>query len=452
MPNQPNQNQFHLDSTSLGSELTTTWVEEPNAFDEATVHQLEAAAECREALGELFEVLLNWLTYLSCWTGNKLYPMTSNHCDSLVEKLGTQTVRALASLETLEKADQEVEQALAEIEVDSVEHLKHYWVKEESEPSAEPIKGAALEENPLLIPPKLAATIGLHEATVLNQIQYWLNKGVGELINGIRWIWNTLDDWLNQFPFLSKWELRKALRRLRDDLGLLEFSQKQKHRWDRTGWYTINYKRLKALQLSMCGPPHVDVCPPTDRCVTVHTSRGTETTPETSSEITATPTAAILNFGEEQVDKVTQVNSLLDQEERESTGVVPKTPDQDNFPGAASDSVKKLVEQAEIPLNPQLKSTLANYTLEQVAAAVYHYRSVSRKGRLKNPAGWLTDCLKGQWWIGTERSATEVIHPASRVYTVADFEVERSPVPQSFKDMMAGLTKKLSLRPPASCL
>ena len=480
MTDYPDKTKMHLDSTNLGSSLTTVW--SLDLEDQAIICQREAAAKYREAVGELQETVLAWLTCLYCWARNIFDPMSKNRLDSLTKKVGTQLSGTIACLEELEEADRELNRVYAaaealadQAEPSSLDHLRHYWVDdshEESKLSAEPPKKISLETNPLLVPPELSNAIGLHEAIVLQQMHYWLNKGAGKVIDGIRWIWNTLDDWLDQFKFLSKWQLRQALRRLRDELGLVKFSQQQKHWWDRTGWYTINYQRLKALQLSMCGPPHVEVWETTHQRVTVHTSYSTETTPEISSETTA-PTAVILNFEEEEdlwsvvstpelqpvaLDfgekalEVAQIISLVNQEEREPTES-PKNLSEDKLSGAASAPVEKidlvmdLVDDAGIPLNPQLKGTLVNYTLEQVKSAVGHYRSVSRVHRLNNPAGWLTECLKGQWWVvGTVTATQEVPHPASRVYTAADFEVEKSPtVPQSFKDMMAGLAKRHKL-------
>lgn len=420
-PVYPDQNKIHLDSTNLGSSLTTAaW--SLDLEDQALIRQREAAAKGREAVEELKETVLAWLTCLYCWARNIFDPMSKNRLDSLTKKVGTQLFGAIACLEELEEANRELNrvyaagEALADQAGPSLDHLSHYWADdshEESEPSAEPIKGT-LEENTLLIPPKLAAAIGLHEATVLSQMQYWLNKGAGELVNGIRWMWNTLDDWLKQFPFFSKWQLRKALHRLRDDLGLVEFKQRRKHEWDRTGWYTINYQRLKALQLSMCESPHVDVWSPTDRRVTVHTSYRTETSSKTSPKTTA-PAAAVLNFEEEKSRPDSNV-SLVNHKKLASG--VSEVVDEDKSSALALVSVEKvdLVQAVGIPLNPQLKRTLMNYALEQVKAAVDHYRATNhKKGKPHNPSGWLTECLKGQWADASKSAAvTEVAHPSSK--------------------------------------
>ena len=48
----------------------------------------------------------------------------------------------------------------------------------------------SLAPHPLLIPPALAKEIGLHEAVILQQIHYWLEKS-NHLINGCLWIYNT---------------------------------------------------------------------------------------------------------------------------------------------------------------------------------------------------------------------------------------------------------------------
>jgi len=65
-------------------------------------------------------------------------------------------------------------------------------------------------EHPLLVAPQLAATFkNVDAAIVLQQIHYWLTTESGRLIDGVRWIYNRLDDWLEQFPWLSKQGKRK---------------------------------------------------------------------------------------------------------------------------------------------------------------------------------------------------------------------------------------------------
>ncbi len=108
----------------------------------------------------------------------------------------------------------------------------------------------SLAPHPLLIPPDLAKEIGLHEAVILQQIHYWLERS-NHLINGCRWIYNTYQAWQQQFPFLSLSAIRKAIARL-EGLNLLKTERFDKQRWNQTKWYSINYQRLEVLISSIC--------------------------------------------------------------------------------------------------------------------------------------------------------------------------------------------------------
>ncbi|WP_052672570.1 hypothetical protein [Aliterella atlantica] len=108
----------------------------------------------------------------------------------------------------------------------------------------------SLAPHPLLLPPDLAKEIGLHEAVILQQIHYWLEKS-NHLINGYRWIYNTYQAWQQQFPFLSLSAIRRAIARL-EGMNLLKTERFDKRQWNQTKWYSINYQRLEVLISSIC--------------------------------------------------------------------------------------------------------------------------------------------------------------------------------------------------------
>ncbi|WP_052672542.1 hypothetical protein [Aliterella atlantica] len=108
----------------------------------------------------------------------------------------------------------------------------------------------SLAPHPLLLPPDLAKEIGLHEAVILQQIHYWLERS-SHLINGCRWIYNTYRAWQEQFPFLSLSAIRRAIARL-EGLNLLKTERFNKRQWNQTKWYSINYQRLEVLISSIC--------------------------------------------------------------------------------------------------------------------------------------------------------------------------------------------------------
>ncbi|MEQ1963421.1 conserved phage C-terminal domain-containing protein [Xenorhabdus khoisanae] len=98
-----------------------------------------------------------------------------------------------------------------------------------------------LKNRPLVVIPELAVRLGLNEAIVLQQIQYWLTEtSSGTEVNGRRWIYNTIEKWQEQFPFFSESTIKRALANLKK-LGVLRIEQINKSNHDRTNYYSINY-------------------------------------------------------------------------------------------------------------------------------------------------------------------------------------------------------------------
>ena len=101
-----------------------------------------------------------------------------------------------------------------------------------------------LDERPLMVLPKLATMIGLHEAIVLQQIHFLLQmESSGRVIDGKKWVWNTLESWQREhFPFIPLRTLRRAILSL-ERFGLLVSCQPD-GRVSRKKYYRVNYKFL----------------------------------------------------------------------------------------------------------------------------------------------------------------------------------------------------------------
>lgn len=98
----------------------------------------------------------------------------------------------------------------------------------------------------LCFAPELAAVIGLNEAIVLNQIHYWVQKNKKQGVNlreGRTWVFQTYDEWNEQFPFWCKNTVRKILCKL-EQMGLIVTGQFNKTSFDQTKWYTIPYEDI----------------------------------------------------------------------------------------------------------------------------------------------------------------------------------------------------------------
>ena len=93
--------------------------------------------------------------------------------------------------------------------------------------------------------PKLALKIGLNEAIFLQQVHYWLNKSNHRHI-GKKWLYNTYNDWQEQFPFWSVMTIRRTIASL-EKKNLLITDNFNRAGFDKTKWYTINYEALNIV-------------------------------------------------------------------------------------------------------------------------------------------------------------------------------------------------------------
>ena len=105
-----------------------------------------------------------------------------------------------------------------------------------------------INEPPLMVLPSLAAELGTaDEAIVLQQLHYWLQRS-NNARDGHKWVYNSMNDWLKQFPWIKS---RKRLTRYFDDLesrGLVVTGNYNKAAFDKTKWYRIDYDALSVLE------------------------------------------------------------------------------------------------------------------------------------------------------------------------------------------------------------
>ena len=117
-----------------------------------------------------------------------------------------------------------------------------------------------ISEPPLVFQPTLAVVIGLNEAIILQQINYWIeiekNSNKSDIAkkhfrHGRWWIYNTYDQWQDQFPYLSISTIKRSITRL-EKIGLLISDKLNSKGYDQTKWYTIDYEVLETLESTEC--------------------------------------------------------------------------------------------------------------------------------------------------------------------------------------------------------
>lgn len=99
-----------------------------------------------------------------------------------------------------------------------------------------------LDESPIVVLPTLAEKIGLNESMILQQLHYWLEKS-SNVQDGFTWVYNSYEDWQEQFPFWSVSTIRRTITKL-ENKGLFITGKFNKLKIDNTKWYRINYDLL----------------------------------------------------------------------------------------------------------------------------------------------------------------------------------------------------------------
>jgi hypothetical protein len=108
-----------------------------------------------------------------------------------------------------------------------------------------------ISEPPLQVLPSLAKAIGLNEAIVVQQLHYWLiNPKAGVERNGIKWIYNTYEEWQEQnFPFWSTKTIQRVFTSL-ENAGYVIAEQLDADKWERRKFYTLDYDKLSSLNVT----------------------------------------------------------------------------------------------------------------------------------------------------------------------------------------------------------
>ena len=106
-----------------------------------------------------------------------------------------------------------------------------------------------INEPPLQVLPSLAVALkSVDKAIIVQQIHYWLNTS-NHFKDGRKWVYNTMDEWQKQFPWIANSTLRRHFKQLEQENVLLTANY-NKAKFDRTKWYSLNYKKISILERS----------------------------------------------------------------------------------------------------------------------------------------------------------------------------------------------------------
>lgn len=127
-------------------------------------------------------------------------------------------------------------------------------IESAKEGDMEAINATLAYDIPLYFSPSVAALIGINEAIFLQKLNYWVEKGIektnmvykpyegnihvrgyGREIEGLWYIFNTLEQWRQQFPFMSIREIQYTIEHLEKTKCIRRTAKK----WGRGYGYTV---------------------------------------------------------------------------------------------------------------------------------------------------------------------------------------------------------------------
>lgn len=283
-----------------------------------------------------------------------------------------------------------------------------------------------LETNSIPIPPQLAGLLkqtlgktgnGFDEGAFLQQLHYWtLNpQTTGWIIDGVKWIYNSLKSWQEQFPWMSEYGLRKAIANLKK-LGLIQTAQHWITSYKRVMFYQIDYEKLNAFAKDLCDL--VTPRPVSRDRIDVRSGRiaNTETSPETS--FPEQQTDIVSEIAVEASDFVKLPEHKADFKEKpidfEASNV--STPSSGKNSGVKALEFPELVDAVaqaiSLPsgssLPASIKGAIARFP-DRVQAAISFLQHQQQKRQIQNPMGYFYQTLVSGWDLSIPQTSAYII-------------------------------------------
>jgi hypothetical protein len=280
---------------------------------------------------------------------------------------------------------------------------------------------------------QIAAALGdINAAIIVQQLHYWMQKKeVGVIIEGVKYVYNTFVDWVNeQFQWLSVWQFRKAMSLLRS-LGIVKVVRYKARQWNQTNYYTLDGDRLveylksqssESIEISeMWGNTdqgkriqHLEV---RDTDISLNESKNT------NLDLTAEQVVSESIKSQFQLSAAAERKTTLKEEEIEKqvkprqerltartgqknlkSGQAQSNIGEDKTPIFVDYIVNKdwsdlipNLDDAGIPTNKTVINLLKMYSPEQVKGAIALVKARKRDQHIPNPSGYFVAALKQDW-------------------------------------------------------
>jgi hypothetical protein len=148
----------------------------------------------------------------------------------------------------------------------------------------------ALLQESIAFSPVLGSAFGVCGGLLIQQIHYWCMDRQHS-VDGHYWVWNTTREWADQLGVFDERTIKSSLKTLRD-LGVVIVGNYNKHRYDKTLWYRIDYDCLRrnlGARVSKSSQFH----DPLGNFFTTHSEAISLTIPKTTAETTAETSLAL---------------------------------------------------------------------------------------------------------------------------------------------------------------
>lgn len=267
---------------------------------------------------------------------------------------------------------------------------------------------------------EIAAALGnVNAAIIVQQLNYWMNKdGVGTIIDGVKYVYNTFVDWVNQqFSWLSVWQFRKAMTLLRS-LGIVKVIRYKAKQWNQTNFYSLDCDRLvKFLNLETATSTEIsELCDNTpqddnnqplemrDRNISYIDTKITSREKQ-QSRVAATTSQVKKTESDFTKSKSNQTkSSSFSAQENRNTFKNKQNISKDKSSGQVEQIInlkwKKQISDLDsvgIPINKTLIGLLKSYEFERVESAIALFKARKKEQHIPNLAGYFLTVLKENW-------------------------------------------------------
>lgn len=98
----------------------------------------------------------------------------------------------------------------------------------------------------------VATELGIEEAIMFCNIYFWVNNNKrnnseSHHYEGKYWTYNSVEDFIEQYPFWTHSMIKRILKKL-ENAGYIETGNFNKHKYDRTKWYTVSQKGFNSIE------------------------------------------------------------------------------------------------------------------------------------------------------------------------------------------------------------